>query len=84
VARISVQVHGIKMCMKLYLKVIGCSCYTCLPQTLLAAAQTHLKMVTPGTPPMAQRLITIGTPKHGPAHTHTCKPKKKLRNSTKI
>ena len=26
--------------MKVYLKVIGCSCYTCLPRTAQAAAQT--------------------------------------------
>ena len=36
--------------MKLYLKVIGCSCYTCLPRTAPAAAQTDLKTKTaPGT-----------------------------------
>ena len=36
--------------MKLYLKVIGCSCYTCLPRTAPAAAQTDLKTeTTPGT-----------------------------------
>ena len=37
-----------------------CSCYTCLPQTALAAAQTDLKMDAPGTgtstPPKVQRL----------------------------
>jgi hypothetical protein len=55
--------------MKLYLKVIGYSCYTCLPQTLLAAVPTRLKNVAPGTPPVAQRLLTIVTPKHGP-HMH--------------
>ena len=45
-----------------------CSCYTCLPQTVPAAAQTDLKMdAAPGTgtgaPPVAQRLLTIATPK---------------------
>ena len=45
-----------------------CSCYTCLPQTVPAVAQTSLKMVAaPGTgtdaPPVAQRLLTIATPK---------------------
>ena len=39
-----------------------CSCYTCLPQTAPAAAQTDLKMTTPGTgtgaPQMDQRLLT--------------------------
>ena len=44
-----------------------CSCYTCLPQTA-RAAQTAQKMVAaPGTsigaPPVAQRLLTIATPK---------------------
>ena len=44
-----------------------CSCYTCLPQTV-PAAQTAQKMVAaPGTgtgaPPVAQRLLTIATPK---------------------
>ena len=51
--------------MKLYLKVIDCSCYTCLPRTV-PAAQTAQKMA-PGTgtgaPPVAQRLLTIATPK---------------------
>ena len=45
-----------------------CSCYTCLPQTTPATVQTALKMVdAPGTgtgaPPVAQRLLTIATPK---------------------
>ena len=44
-------------------KVIGCSCYTCLPRTALAAAQTALKMnAAPGTgtgaPQMDQCLLT--------------------------
>ena len=51
--------------MKLYLKVIGCSCYTCLPQTV-RAAQTAQKMA-PGTgtdaSPVAQRLLTNTWPK---------------------
>ena len=42
-----------------------CSCYTCLPQTF-PTAQTAQKM-DPGTgtgaPPIAQRLLTIATPK---------------------
>ena len=54
--------------MKLYLKVIGCSCYTCLPRTTPAAAQTGLKMdAAPGTgteaPQMDQRLLTNTWPK---------------------
>ena len=52
--------------MKLYLKVIGCSCYTCLPQTIPAAAQTAQKMA-PGTgtkaPQMDQCLLTNTWPK---------------------
>ena len=52
--------------MKLYLKVIGCSCYTCLPQTA-PAAQTAQKMAAPGTgtgaTQMDQRLLTNTWPK---------------------
>ena len=49
-------------------KVIGCSCYTCLPQTVPAAAQTDLKMnAAPGTgtgaPQMDQRLLMNTWPK---------------------
>ena len=45
-----------------------CSCYTCLPQTAPAAAQTDLKMdAAPGTctgaPKMDQRLLTNTWPK---------------------
>ena len=51
--------------MKKYLKVIGCSCYTCLPRTA-PAAQTDLKTdLGTGTdaPPVAQRLLTNTWPK---------------------
>ena len=55
--------------MKLYLKVIGCSCYTCLPQIVPAAAQTDLKMAAPGTgtgaPQMDNRLLTNTWPRQG-------------------
>jgi hypothetical protein len=71
--------------MKLYLKVIGCSCYTCLPHSSPAAAQRALKKGAPGTCPKAQHLLTIATPKHGPAYTHTCKQiekNKKQYNNT--
>ena len=48
-------------------KMIGCSCYTCLPRTALAAAQTAPKMATPGTgtgaPLVTQRLLTNTWPK---------------------
>ena len=51
-------------------KVIGCSCYTCLPRTALAAAQSARKMA-PGTgtdaPSVAQRLLTIMWPRTSPA-----------------
>ena len=53
--------------MKLYLKVIGCSCYTCLPRTAQAATQTTPKTAAPGTgtraPQMDQRLLTNTWPK---------------------
>ena len=60
--------HTILKCsMKVYLKVIGCSCYTSLPQTAPAAAQTGLNMDAPGTgteaSPVAQRLLTNTWPK---------------------
>ena len=47
-----------------------CSCYTCLPQTTPASAQTALKTVAaPGTgtdaPPIAQRLLTNTWPEQG-------------------
>ena len=50
------------------------SCYTCLPQNS-PAAQTAVKTVAAlgtGTPPKDQHLLTVTTPKQGPAHTHTC------------
>ena len=42
-----------------------CSCYTCLPRTALATAQTTPKTAAPGTgaPPMDQRLLTNTWPK---------------------
>jgi hypothetical protein len=63
--------------MELYLKVIECSCYTWLPQSSPAAAQTALQKGAPSTRPKAQCLLTIATPKHGPAHTYSCKQKPK-------
>ena len=74
--------------MKVYFKVIGCSCYTCLPHTALAAAQTAQKMDAPGTgtesPPVAQRLLTNTWPKTRQQHKHTSKQELTLRNSTTI
>ena len=66
-----------------------CSCYTCHPQTIPAAAQTALKTVAaPGTgtdaPPVAQRLLTNTWPKTRQQHKHTCKQRLTLINSTTI
>ena len=53
--------------MKLYLKMIGCSCYTCLTRTAPAAAQSGQKMAALGTgtgaPQMDHRLLTNTWPK---------------------
>ena len=64
-----------------------CSCYTCLPRTALAAAQTAPKMA-PGTgtgvPPVAQRLLTIATTKHVHIYTYMqtrAKTKKQYNNT---
>ena len=62
--------HTVLKCsMKMYLKVIGGSCYTCLPRTTPAAAQSARKTAAPGTgtgaPPVAQRLLTNTWPKRG-------------------
>ena len=75
--------------MKMYLKVIGCSCYTCLPRTAPAATQTTVKTVAAlgtGTdaPPVAQRLLTNTWPKTRQQHKHTCKQRLTLRNRTII
>ena len=55
--------------MKMYLKVIGCSCYTRLPRTAPAAAQTGRQTAAPGTgtgaPQLDQRLLTNTWPKQG-------------------
>ena len=51
----------------MYLKVIGCSCYTCLPRTA-PATQTAQKMApgtSTGAPQMDQRLLTNTWPKQG-------------------
>ena len=67
VARKSLQAYSIKCSMKNVIKVMGCSCYTCLPRTALAAAQTAPKTAAPGTgtgaPQMDQRLLTNTWPK---------------------
>ena len=50
-------------------KVIGCSCYTCLPRTAPTAAQSAQKTAAPGTgtgaPQIDQRLLTNTWPKRG-------------------
>ena len=66
-----------------------CSCYTCLPQTAPAAAQTAVKMVAAsGTstdaPPVAQRLLMNTWPETRQQYKHTCKQEQTLRNSTTI
>ena len=81
--------HAVLKCsMKMYLKVIGCSCYTCLPRTAPAAAQTAQKTAALGTgtgaPPVAQRLLTNTWPRTRQQHKHTCKQRLTLRNSTTI
>ena len=51
----------------MYLKVIGFLCYTCLPRTAPATAQTGRKTASLGTgtgaPPVAQRILTNTWPK---------------------
>ena len=64
----SLYAYSIKMQYENVFKMIGCSCYTCLPRTAPAAAQTDLKVdAAPGTgtgaPQMDQRLLTNTWPK---------------------
>ena len=60
-------------------KVMGCSCYTCLPRTALAAAQSAPKAAALGTgtstgaPQMDQRLLTNTWPKQYTKNKHTSK-----------
>ena len=58
-------------------KMIGCSCYTCLPRTTLAAAQTAPKTAAPGSgtgaPLVTQRLLTNTWPKTMHNNKHTSK-----------
>ena len=67
VARKSLQAYSIKMQYEIVFKVMGCLCYTCLPRTAPAAAQTDPKTAAPGTgtgaPQMDQRLLTNTWPK---------------------
>ena len=61
---------------EIVIKVIGCSCYTCLPRTAPAAAQSAQKTAAPGTgtgaPPVTQRLLTNTWPKTRHNNKHTC------------
>ena len=74
--------------MKMYLKVIGCSCYTFLPRTAPAATQSAQKTAALGTatvaPPVAQRLLTNTWPKtrHNiNIHANKCNTKKQYINT---
>ena len=62
---------------EIVIKVIGGSCYTCLPCTAPAAAQTGQKIATLGTgtraPQMDQRLLTNTWPKTIHNNKHTSK-----------
>ena len=66
-ARKSLKAYSIKMQYEIVIKVIGCSCYTCLPRTAPAAAQSAPKTAAPGTgtgaPQKDQRLLTNTWPK---------------------
>ena len=67
--------------------VCGCVCVSvCLCVSGIEKERERVceRKLAPGTPPTAQRLLTIATPKQDPAHTHICKQRKKLRNSTTI
>ena len=67
-ARKSLQAYNIKMQYEIVIKGDRCcSCYTCLPRTTPATAQSGQKTAAPGTgtgaPPVAQRLLTNTWPK---------------------
>ena len=64
----SLQAYSIKMQYEIVVKDDRwCSCYTCLPRTTLATAQSARKTAAPGTgtgaPQMDQRLLTNTWPK---------------------
>ena len=66
-------------------KVIGCSCYTCLPRTAPAAAQSARKTAAPGTgtgaPQMDQRLLTNTWPKQSTKISIQANTKKQYINT---
>ena len=65
-----------------------CSCYTCLPRTAPAAAQSARKTAAPGTgtgaPQLDQRLLTNTWPKQCTTISIQANSNKKLKNSTSI
>ena len=65
-----------------------CSCYTCLPRTAPAAAQTGQMTAAPGTdtgaPQMDQRLLTNTWPKARHTISIQANTNQKLRNNTSI
>ena len=68
VARKSLWAYSVQCSMKNVIKVIGGSCYTCLPRTAPAAAQSARKTAAAlgtgtGAPQMDQRLLTNTWPK---------------------
>ena len=65
VARKSLKAYSIKMQYEIVFKVIGCSCYTCLPRTALAAAQTAPKTAAPGTGTGLLRWNNVYSRTHG-------------------
>ena len=62
---------------------MGCSCYTCLPHTALAAAQSARKKAAPGTgtgaPQTDQRLLTNTWPKQS-IHANNANTKEQYIN----
>ena len=77
-ARKSLWAYSIKMQYEIVIKGDRwCSCYTCLPRTAPAAAQTAQKTATPGTgtgaPQMDQRLLTNTWPRQCTKNKHTSK-----------
>ena len=61
----SLKAYSIKMQYEMVFKVIGCSCYTCLPRIALAAAQTDPKTAAPGTGTGLLRWINVYSRTHG-------------------
>ena len=71
---------------EIVIKVIGCSYYTCLPQTVLTAQTIPKMALGTGTDasPVAQRLLTIATPKQVHIYTYMqtrAKTKKQYNNT---